>query len=153
MRYFKDDKGAFFGLDDDLLAFMSEIGKMDGLIEVTEYETLTKEQKIEVALSALKSEKEEKLKDLIVPYKGVDYDANERSQIRIAGAVTLLSLAPPETSLEWVDANDEIRTLNAQDLTAIGASIAEKLAEITLDYVAKKAAAIAKIEAEEAGGE
>ncbi|MDR1451373.1 MAG: DUF4376 domain-containing protein [Helicobacteraceae bacterium] len=101
-----------------------------------------KEERLEAALIALEAEKETALKELKVEYDGARYDADERSQLRVTGAVTLLSLAPEGTRQEWIDADNVTRDLTISDLAAIGSLIAQRVTEIALAYRAAKDAAI-----------
>jgi hypothetical protein len=157
MNYFIKESGEIYAYADEQMDYVAEndIIAKNGLTPISEEEALkilnpppTKEQRIETALAELESEKEAALKTLKVEYNGASYDADERSQMRISGAVTLLTLAPAGTAQTWIDADNTPRSLTLGDLAAIGALIAAKVTEITVSYRAKKDAAIADIEAE-----
>jgi hypothetical protein len=108
----------------------------------------SKERLIEQTIAEINAERDKTLGDLVVDYNGARYDGDERSQLRITGAVTLLSLAPAGTTQQWIDADNITRELNARDLASIGALIAAKVTQITIEYRAKKDAAIEAIEGE-----
>lgn len=157
MNYYKTESNQIYAYDDNQMEWVAANNKIKELklTAITEAEALalsnpppSKAERTERALAELKREKEALLDKLTVTYNGVDYDANERSQIRINGAITLLSLAPEGTTQDWVSASDETHALTSRDLIALGAAIAAKLSEITFDYAARKAALIAEIEEE-----
>ena len=157
MNYYKDKSDHIWAYSEDQMEWVKEHNKIkeQGLTPISEAEANailnpppTKEQRIEAALSALEAEKNAKLQSLKIEYNGANYDADERSQLRVTGAVTLLSLAPSGTTQQWVDADNITRELSAGDLAAIGAIIANTITQITLDYRAKKDAAIAAKESE-----
>ena len=51
------------------------------------------------------------------------YDCDEKSQIRIAGAVRLAQLAPAGWSIDWTLADNSVATLSAADLIAVGVAV------------------------------
>jgi hypothetical protein len=157
MNYFIKKSGEIYAYADEQMDYVAEndIIAKNGLTAISEEEALkiinpppTKEQRIETALAELEGEKEAALKTLKVEYNGASYDADEKSQSLINGAVTLLMLAPAGSTQEWIDADNVKRDLTLQDLAAIGALIGAKLTEITIGYRAKKDAAKAAIEAD-----
>jgi hypothetical protein len=157
MKYFKSADNVIFAYEEEQMAWVAENNVIAdrGLTPISEEEAnaiinppLTKEQRIEAAIAELENEKAEALRTLKVEYGGAEYDADEKSQSLINGAVTLLMLAPAGTAQEWIDANNVKRDLTLQDLAAIGALIGAEVTQITIAYRQKKDAAKAAIEAE-----
>lgn len=55
-------------------------------------------------------------------WDGSAFDSDAISQARIQGAVQLAGMAP-EFSIDWTLANNEVRTLSAADMLAVGAAL------------------------------
>jgi hypothetical protein len=158
MNYYKTADNQVYAYEETQMDWVKENNKVAELklVEISESEAAaianpppTKEQRIEAAVAALNGEKEEKLNTLKVRYQDANYDADERSQTRIIGAVTLLSQAPAGAAQSWIDADNTERELTAADLAAIGALIAREITSITLEYRAKKDAVLAEVGAEQ----
>jgi hypothetical protein len=151
MKYFITPDAQVYAYEDNQMDWVRENNKIAELkltaISEAEANALinpppSKEELLQQALSLLDNEKEERLKKLKVNYNGANYDADERSQLRVTGAVTLLALAPEGITQSWIDADNQTRELTAHDLAAIGAAIANAITAITLEYRAKKDEAI-----------
>ncbi|MDR2152757.1 MAG: DUF4376 domain-containing protein [Helicobacteraceae bacterium] len=150
MKWFRDLSGSEFGVDENYaIANANEI-EAQGWVEITREEAaanvkaapLTKADKI----AAINAERDAELAALIVEYNGARYDADEKSQLRMTAALSLLSVAGDGASQEWIDADNIARSLSANDFAQIGALIARKVTAIMLAARAKKDAVNAEIE-------
>lgn len=61
-------------------------------------------------------------------WDGSRFDSDLTSQSRIQGAVQLAGLDPVNFSLDWTLADNSVRALNAQDMTAVGAALGAHVA-------------------------
>lgn len=62
-------------------------------------------------------------------WDGSTFDSDATSQNRITGAVTLAALSAAFT-IDWVLADNSVRTLNAQEMCAVGAALGQHVAAI-----------------------
>lgn len=58
-------------------------------------------------------------------WDGSTFDSDPLSQQRIAGAVQLASLDPTGFTIDWTLADNTFRTLNAQEMTAVGVAMGQ----------------------------
>lgn len=157
MNYYKRiADGQIYAYEDNQMDWVRENNKIEelGLEPITQTEAdailnppPTKEQRIATAVSEINAERDAELIGLVVEYNGASFDADEKSQLRMTAALTLLSAAPAGTAQSWITADNSTRELTAGDFAAIGAIIAAKVTEIMLAARLKKDAAIAEIEA------
>lgn len=58
-------------------------------------------------------------------WDGSTFDSDELSQQRIAGAVQFANLNPTGFVIDWTLADNTVRTLNAQEMTAVGVAMGQ----------------------------
>jgi len=91
--------------------------------------TVTIEERRYSAWQSMKANRDEQnLKPIVV--NGNLFDANQLSQQRINGAVTLAMLAPDSWTIEWTLADNTTVTLTKQDILDLGIAIGTRTSQV-----------------------